>query len=586
MSLLISIQRITSSFDENCAKTLALHSSVYEVVDNASKNQTYWLEATACPGVPGLVAATSLVQQALWATGCILDLFDEAFLLQHLRPWMETPNHQDLPLSSLYYLIFAIGTQASLDGDSDLERQYFNHGQYLTTRHSNQGITVRNTQCHTLITWYLLAAGRVNDAYIHLGTAIRAAYALGLHTDQDIGRPDEAESRTKLWKVVRILDGFLSMTLGRPQSLRGAGKEARINGAYSACLDLCAIFDSVLEQISANRTTSPEAVEKISAQHRRWAAGFHKGLETDHIKVKDPVQLDGVQLPNIGLYHLREGYYRSVILLTLPFLAESASDHILSSMVRTDESAAEEKPRPGSDRSNVYACVNAAISIIEMAQDLQSSKKLPKRLPFMVHSVFLSALIVGLSFFGDLDHVFPLKRYLFAAGELLAQLGRHDPAAKVSSAVVKSMRDTCRIYVDERDLRRRVQRNTQIKSLFGDISSPRTRSRLNIHKPTNITPLNFAELTETSATRAEDDLYREQDLEDVHFDEDKSTPPSMTASEGSSNSRQPWLETDISDPECSYLEPVFADSTVSFCLDVSDDISLSFEDPFQPVVLC
>lgn len=134
-------------------------------------------------------------------------------------------------------------------------------------------------QAHVLMTMYLLAGSRRNSAFMYLGTAIRAAYALGLHRS-DISAlypPSECSTRERLWRAIRILDLFMSASLGRPSSTTET-RDTPAQDNYSASNDLCFTFESILSTIYAKHMASSDALAWISQLHRGWASRFTDGL--------------------------------------------------------------------------------------------------------------------------------------------------------------------------------------------------------------------------------------------------------------------------------------------------------------------
>jgi hypothetical protein len=436
----------------------------YDIWEDDGNQRVDWLHASSCPGVPSLESALLLVRQFRWATSCVLDLVDESTLIEKLPRWIRASGEIDVGLNSIYYLVFAIGAQASSESDEKLERRYFNYGRYLAAYNSTHPLTSTDVQCHLLITWYLLGAGQVTSAYVQLGAAARAASLLGLHEDAAVSSHDELKIRLKLWKSIRILDGFLNLILGRPSSLPVRKWESETSGAYSACLDLCVIFEDIVHDVHTSRLSSKETLENIKARHHRWLTNFRDGLESDGVKLTDRLQYDGVELPNIDLYHLKEAFYRSITILTLPFLMKFTASHTSTSMDRITN---EELP-PSSENHAMYACVGSAISIMEMFQKLVVSSTLPKRLPYLVNALFTSALTIGLASFGDLDYYFPLERHLCTAEQLLHRLAVHDPIAERELTVVRKLHSACNAYLDKRNSIRMEQRSFHYKSLLGD----------------------------------------------------------------------------------------------------------------------
>ncbi|EXF83456.1 fungal specific transcription factor domain-containing protein [Colletotrichum fioriniae PJ7] len=394
------------------------------------------------PSKPSTEQARYLLRWYLRATNCILDVFNESEILKDLEHWLrgEPTSQDEEAMNCIFFLIFGIGAQRCPDDrDADAEK-YFNYGRFLAVSYAMENPTNNTVRSYILITVYLLGASRRNSAFMHLGVATRAAYALGIHR-RDVPAlfsTQEQDTRDRLWKALRVLDLFLAASLGRPL----ATSETRDTSAsenYSASLDLCAIFESILNDVYAKRMVSTETLERISEQHRRWAARFSDGLAADGMKPSKYVDADdGERYPNIGLYHMKEAYYWSIMLLSRPFLIDFVSRNI--ARTRTTSMWTEETPLSSpSDQLLVHACVDSAIRTIDLLSTLIPDKNVAKRHPFVINSVFVSALVLGLAVFGDLDSTFPLDHGLNDAQALLKKFSKHDPVASRELAIVEHL---------------------------------------------------------------------------------------------------------------------------------------------------
>ncbi|EXJ75723.1 uncharacterized protein A1O5_00230 [Cladophialophora psammophila CBS 110553] len=438
------------------------------MVESAPEGPATWLHATdhQLPAKPSFDEAAYLIRRYIMATNCVLDLFDESDLLDNLASWLDSESAPTSILSAIYYLVFAIGAQTCPEDKDALASAYFDYGRYLTASYFMEDPSIPTVQAYAMITMYLLGASRRNAAFMYLGTAVRAAYALGLHRSDIAGlfTPAEIQTRERLWKVMRILDLFMSASLGRPPSTEET-RNTELDENYSASVDLCAIFEKILTDIYAKRMISTETLQKISQHHRRWTVRFHGGLDTD--RVKDEEFLEG-RLPNVGLIHVKEAYYWTIILLTRPFFVDYISSHIALKAQNRGDGARSPDPLKSSHRVLVHACVNSAMSTVNLLRKLLGFEGIPKRLPFVVNSLFVSGLILGLSYFGDLYKTYSLDDSLGTALKLLA-LFPHDAVAKRNLAILQSLLDACNTYV-RREAKENMAIHSQLVSgMFGQI---------------------------------------------------------------------------------------------------------------------
>ncbi|EPE02626.1 zinc c6 transcription factor [Ophiostoma piceae UAMH 11346] len=466
------------------------------LVEAAPNGRNNWI-VTAIQGppqIPTAEQATGLLKWFLRATNCVLAMYDERELEENMLWWLQQqpPRDSSSPENTrdsftsadsaaqeaIFFLIFAIGAQTHPDDWDEKAEKYFNYGRYLTVCGATVEPSIATIQAYILLTMYLLGASRRNAAFMYLGIAVRAAYALGIHRS-DINaafEPNEYVPRERLWKVLRILDLFLSTSLGRPPSTTET-RDTKSENNYSASNDLCAIFEAILTQVYSTRNVSTATIEKISEQHRRWTARFASGLATDGIHSEEYLgsDRDGKRSPNIGLFHLKEAYYWTIMLLSRPFLIENISQHIARSKIQTHAEGDVNPPSP-SDDILAYACVDSAIRTMSLLRGLLTAHKVPKRLPFIVNSAFVSALVLGFAQFGDLDRTFPISKSLAIAQKVLALFGRHDAVSKRYASIVTDLQVACEMYTEKRARGKMERHSVLIGGLFGTVEDGKSRA--------------------------------------------------------------------------------------------------------------
>ncbi|OAL21797.1 hypothetical protein AYO22_07739 [Fonsecaea multimorphosa] len=440
----------------------------YQMVESAPEGLAKWNHATdhEPPAKPSFDEAAYLIRRYSLATNCVLDLFDESDLLDNLSNWLDGRSDYTSVLSAIYYLVCAIGAQTCPEDKDTLANVYFDYGRYLTASYFMEDPSIPTVQAYAMITMYLLGASRRNAAFMYLGTAVRAAYALGLHRS-DLGglfNPAEIKTRERVWKVMRILDLFMSASLGRPPATEET-RNTELGENYSPSVDLCAIFEKILTDIYAKRMISTETLQNISQHHRRWTVRFQSSLDTDSIK--DEEFLEG-RLPNVGLIHVHEAYYWTIILLTRPFFVEYISSRIALKSQNCGDGERSPDPLNSSHRIQVHACVNSAISTVNVLRKLLEFEGIPKRLPFVVNSIFVAGLVLGLSYFGDLYKIYPLDDRLCTALKLLA-LFPHDAVAKRNLVILQSLLDACRTYVMKEAKENMAMHSQLVSGMFGQI---------------------------------------------------------------------------------------------------------------------
>lgn len=429
---------------------------------------------------PSTEEARVLADQYLAATACLLDLFDPTEMVSGLLEWIQDPSADDKLSSSIFYLILAIGAQVTAEnGNDESAHLYFATGRQLAFSSFTQEPSIQTVQSYALIAMYLLGACRRNASFMNLGIAVRAAYALGLHRNDilDLFSETERRSRERIWQTIRVLDLFLSASLGRPPATSDFEKDPTAESNIptpshdnvsdemrfsDSVVNLCSIFERILIEVYKKRSVSTLVADDISRQYRTWTARLPS---KDYRSVSEMAS-------SIAAAHLHGAYHWSIILLTRPFLVFYVSLHQQRnspdkvSLLRSASSN-------GNGISNFAdACVDSAIKGIDIAETLINQSNLPRRLPFVVNSVFNSALAIGLAFFGDYDRAFPLTESMAGAERILRFMSTHDPLARRYSQILGYLSSAAQEYVQRRDRKSTQQRSSRVSSIFGTIQDP------------------------------------------------------------------------------------------------------------------
>ncbi|SCO85892.1 related to transcriptional activator Mut3p [Fusarium oxysporum] len=444
------------------------------------------------PVMPEEEEARYLVSWFFRSTSCVLNLFEEGEISQSIVCWYQkcSDEPEDKASAALFFLIFAIGAQTCPENKDREAEQYFNYGRFLTASIIMDDISISAVQSNILITMYLLGASRRNAAFMYLGSAVRAAYALGIqrHDINKHFKHSEYLLRERLWKVLRVLDLFMSASLGRPPSTHET-RNTGIDENYSASNDLCAIFEDILTNIYSPQKVSNTHLERISEHHRKWANKFPLGLATDSIKPSKFIdEADGKETPNIGLCHLKEAYYWTIMLLARPSLTKSASKHMNKS---AQDMSQWEPPTTATEPEQVlaFSCVDSAVRTVDLLKVMGDNREIPKRLPFVVNSLFVAALVLGTAYFNDLDHIFPLEKSMLGVRSLMARFSTHDPVAKGALQTIDNLQTACNIYVDERARRKMERQSLLVRNLFGTVHDGSRPQTPNPHEKANTTSL-------------------------------------------------------------------------------------------------
>ena len=451
---LVSGRTPHSTFTEDPLRT-----SVVECLPNYDNGS--WLEH--CPSIPPVLTGDNvayLVDQYVIGTEGILDMHEtHESLLSAVQMCVSGMPMAHFP-APLCFLTLAIGAQVCPQDRDNLADDLFAYGRRLTVEHLMEEPSLPTVHAYNLITMYMLGACRRNGAFMQLGTSVRAAYALGLHVRASPGTfsPNDFARRERLWIATRTLDLFLSASLGRPPATIET-RDTRAQADYSASLDLTALFERILTDIYARRVASARLVAAISAHHRTWSSRFGRDCA--------PAMSMGSRL-SFKLLHLRIGYYWSIILLTRPFLIESVTVH-------AEQVKAGNRIRivPCTDRDSsktlVHACVDSAVKTVALLEPLIHSPDAPKRLPFVINAIFLSALVLGFGYYGDLFQVFRLCASITTAHSLLRRFSMFDAIAGRNASIISYLIEVCNAHQKMRNNDAMAVETNSISGLFGQI---------------------------------------------------------------------------------------------------------------------
>jgi hypothetical protein len=101
--------------------------------------------------------------------------------------------------------------------------------------------------------------------------------------------------------------------------------------------------------------------------------------------------------------------------------------------------------------------------------DLSRFEALPRRLPFLINSVFNSAVVLGAAFFAEYDNLLPLEEGLEKSEKFLGRFVPHDPHACRFYQIIKYLRGAVAEYVRRRNRQWMERRSKQVDQLFGQV---------------------------------------------------------------------------------------------------------------------
>ncbi|KAJ6178319.1 hypothetical protein N7519_008780 [Penicillium mononematosum] len=479
LSFLQSLRRVVTSSIGRCEFTE--DNSRHSMLEAFQSNPSAQPRALVTP--PSNDEAQRLARQFVLATNPLLDLFDLEEFHPRLANWVANPSGDEDTVSSIFYLVIAIGAQVS-DIDQTVAEQYFGSGRQLAFSAFQETPSISTIQSYILVSMYMLGACRRNGAFMNLGIALRAAYAVGIHRKDAnalfCGR--ERRARERVWKSLRMMDLFLSASLGRPPATSDYDYDIREDALVSgesqhhltagqqlsaAVISLCRIFERILTDVYMKQVISINVAEAISNQHRAWVRTLPTILKTQSERLENKAMEN-----SLAAAHVFGSYYWSIILLTRPFLIYRVAQYVKGKLDSSSET------RNGSSRISLFAdaCVYSALRGLDVVDDLSHYTSLPRRLPFLINSVFNSVIVLGAAFFADYDNLLPLEEGMNKAERFLRLFVPHDPHACRFFQITKYLRAAVAEYVSRRNREWMNRRSKQVDQLFGQVGGDEDRN--------------------------------------------------------------------------------------------------------------
>lgn len=446
--------------------------------------------------------ADILANQFLTATTCVLDFLNVQVLFRSIRMWLggsvvSTGQGGEEVLSRpLLYLVMAIGAQASAEGMwSQMGEHYFAMGRQHAIHYDISDVSLEVVQIHILLAMYALGASRRHAAFMYLGTAVRAAHALGLHqySLQDEPSSMRHDPYARTWQSLRMLDLFLSITLGRPiatsdceENMPAFPCSTEEAGVSEDCMfalsvrRLCGIFEMILRDVYAKRVVSIASVDNISTHLRQWSENLPPLPPTNPLANGPTISTQSEMARAIASAHLIGAYHWSIILLTRPLLMS----HVLriASGGPSTATKVEDQDEKGLSFATAAAAYNAddickyaigsihsAMHIVEIANDLMQYEDLPKRLPFVANSVFNAALVIGIAHFGEFDKTFPLTSLMDTVVRVLHQMSIYDEVSRRYAQVADYLRGAAVKFVHDRNNNSMQSSRRTMNDMFGAV---------------------------------------------------------------------------------------------------------------------
>ena len=386
LSFFQTVRRLVTSRVDGHA--FAPESSGYSSLENVYARSS--LPVSPGGGPPAVtISIKPAISAYLEVTAGLIDLFDNRHLLENVSNWAaqgQRPSQAD-PNTAVYYLVLAIGCQKS---DENTAQLYFDYARDVAFTSLSGNLGISSVQAFILITLYMLCACQINGAFIFFGLAVRTAYSIGLHRTAVNARFGSVvhRQRDRLWKSLRVVDLFLSTSMGRPPCTsdvdctvpyRDPDAEGREKfDLLNASAQIFLITEGIVVEVYSRRKISPQLTEGISRELRDWSTRWLQRLK-DATERGSAVESE----PGVvnGACQVLASYYYAVILVSRPFLMVELRRRLSEGY----SSATFGRGGLVSGKSKLAdACIDAASLMVDPVRDLIERGLMTRRAPLIV----------------------------------------------------------------------------------------------------------------------------------------------------------------------------------------------------------
>lgn len=478
--------------------------------------------------LPDQRTARVLVDAFFINTHGLLQVFERHQFLEELDRCYSDPLSTEPSWLCLLNLVFAIGlTMATpLSGSPEalivdkLRSEHLDRAEvfYLNAKHLNDPMTgledqdFWSIQALLLMSVYMLAKSKRNNAFALLGMAARSAQALGLHREETmvIFSQEDQKARKNLWRSIFVMDRLLSCSLGRPTAISetdcsgdalhppepppdpafsttsNMNADFSETGAYGleAAVRSCSAIGLILNKVYQRRKISTRLAQEIADICKSWPRALPPMLHWRQAASASPSQ--GVAILHVNLF-----YCHSIILLTRPFFLYILN--MESQRQISQASTGNRAPRPYLRMEKFSeACVIASTHTILLVQNAFDAGYLSRRNPAVIYFLFAAALVILANEFAGLYKVDSADSCILNAITIMNYCAESDQQASRLVYILNSFRD---VVAQQRMRRKQSQSDNlnlpSISSQLYGVSIPNQQQNaaaMPRSDPNNVTP--------------------------------------------------------------------------------------------------
>ncbi|KAH7133864.1 hypothetical protein EDB81DRAFT_763139 [Dactylonectria macrodidyma] len=381
---------------------------------------------TSPPPRPSLHQARYLLRWYKLGVSDSLAFINLAQLDRGLSIWLENPDITPAAITAIYYLTLAIGAQSCPDKCNNVAHEYFSYGRYLAMT-SLWDSGVPTIQSHLLVAIFLLNESRPDSSEMHLRVAVEAAVSLQIHREPYHPTRSQFgfETSESLWIAAQILDISTAAALDRPL-MTGV-----FHNVYPIQFgSIYTTFVGILYEARCGNVGATRAIELAIGLRNRWIAQWasKNGLPATESS------------SNLDYIHSSGTYYRTILLLSEPFLLQFAYASEASCAAENVPSSQKSFREP--EVILVELCLEAAVRMIDLLRAFAAGAEVPRPLPCLVNSVFLSAVVLYVTLFSGFGSPAVYRPHLQNARRIFDFLGDHDKLAAKYLGILVGLEST------------------------------------------------------------------------------------------------------------------------------------------------
>ncbi|KAK1515585.1 uncharacterized protein CCOS01_12783 [Colletotrichum costaricense] len=337
------------------------------------------------------------------------------------------PSKQSSHLSdAIRDMVMAIGAQCS----SALEAQdhsftFFRKAQRQAFSGLLEDPDLDMVRLFLLMAFYMLGNCRRNTAYMYISIAVRAALALGLHSQtMYMCEPKSHQcGLLKVWISVRILDKLVSSLLGRPAATAGTDARPLIRDLAPDCdygskylvatCEIVEVINDINNILYHGKDVTVPVVEQLLVNIDSWKRNLLMPLEgpEELEALGDSIEANRMAVAKI---HVSCLYYFAVTLATRPIFISSLNSQAGNKIHHPPLAA---------------ACIEAAVYLAQTCADALKAGLLERSMCILKALVFSAGLILGVECFAKVSIDLETDRAFQGAMDVLKFLAGQSPQA-------------------------------------------------------------------------------------------------------------------------------------------------------------